>query len=221
MLRNPVAELVSASTYFDFHGGRGEPARLALSIAGIPYEDDRVQFTEWERRKAPFGALPLLEVDGRTLAQSNAINRYVGKLANLYQSDPWQAALCDEAMEAVEDIIRRIVPTMFLPEEEKKTQRKALVESPLPFYLSRFQQRLEMQGGRYFAGDRLSVTDLKVFCMIRQLKSGALDYVPTDLPDRFAPKLVDHYERVKSYPGVRPITTDIVLLPDRGPKKAC
>src|SRR5882757_4554031 len=90
-------------TYFDFHGGRGEPARLALSIGGIPFEDDRVQSTDWERRKAdtPFGALPLLEVDGQILAQSNAINRYVGKLAKLYPSDPWQAALCDEAMEAV------------------------------------------------------------------------------------------------------------------------
>ena len=29
-------------TYFDFHGGRGEPARLALSIGGIPFEDARV-----------------------------------------------------------------------------------------------------------------------------------------------------------------------------------
>ena len=25
-------------TYFDFHGGRGEPAKLALSIGGIPFE---------------------------------------------------------------------------------------------------------------------------------------------------------------------------------------
>ena len=29
-------------TYFDFHGGRGKPARLALSIGGIPFENDRV-----------------------------------------------------------------------------------------------------------------------------------------------------------------------------------
>jgi hypothetical protein len=33
-------------TYFDFHGGRGEPARLALSISGIPFEDDRVPPSE-------------------------------------------------------------------------------------------------------------------------------------------------------------------------------
>ena len=30
-------------TYFDFHGGRGEPARLALFIGGIAFEDDRVK----------------------------------------------------------------------------------------------------------------------------------------------------------------------------------
>ena len=38
-------------TYFDFHGGRGEPARLALSIGGIPFDDDRVAFADWEQRK--------------------------------------------------------------------------------------------------------------------------------------------------------------------------
>ena len=76
-------------TYFDFHGGRGEPARLALSIGGIAFEDDRVPPSDWASRKAqtPFGALPVLEVDGQVVAQSNAINRYVGKLADLYPSD--------------------------------------------------------------------------------------------------------------------------------------
>jgi len=138
-------------TYFDFHGGRGEPARIALSIGGIPFEDERVKGTDWERRKpdTPFGALPLLEKDGEILAQSNAINRYVGRLTNLYPSDPWQAALCDEIMEAVEDITSKIAATMFLSDEQKKVQRKALVEGPLPFYLARLQQRLEAHGGRY------------------------------------------------------------------------
>ena len=29
-------------TYFDFHGGRGETARLAMFIGGIAFEDDRL-----------------------------------------------------------------------------------------------------------------------------------------------------------------------------------
>ena len=192
-------------TYFDFHGGRGEPARIALSMGGIPFEDERVKGTDWERRKpgTPFGALPLLEKDGEILAQSNAINRYVGRLTNLYPSDPWQAALCDEIMEAVEDITSKIAATMFLSDEQKKVQRKALVEGPLAFYLARLQQRLEAHGGRYFAGGKLSVADLKVFVLIRQLKSGVLDHVPADLPDRIAPKLIEHYERIKNEPGVK------------------
>jgi glutathione S-transferase len=174
-------------------------------MGGIPFEDDRVKGTDWERRKAdtPFGALPLLEKDGEILAQSNAINRYVGRLTNLYPSDPWQAAQCDETMEAVEDITSKIAATMFLSDEQKKAQRKALVEGPLPFYLARLQQRLEAHGGRYFAGGKLSVADFKVFVLIRHLKSGVLDHVPANLPDRIAPKLVEHYERIKNEPGVK------------------
>jgi glutathione S-transferase len=192
-------------TYFDFHGGRGEPARLALSIGGIPFEDNRVAPSDWPASKpgTPFGSLPVLEVDGQTLAQSNAINRYVGKLADLYPSDAWQAALCDEVMEAVEDINTKLAATFFPPEEEKKTQRKALVEGPIPFYLMRLQQRLEEHGGHYFAADRLTVADLKVFVWIRHLKSGVLNHVPADLPDRVAPRLVEHYERIKNDRRVR------------------
>jgi glutathione S-transferase len=127
----------------------------------------------------------------------------VGKLTDLYPSDPWQAALCDETMEAVEDINGMIVATLFLPEEEKNAQRKALVAGPLPFYLKRLERRLEERGGQFFAADRLSVADLKVFVWIRHLKSGALDHVPTDLVDHLAPLLVQHYERIKNEPGVK------------------
>jgi glutathione S-transferase len=106
-------------------------------------------------------------------------------------------------MEAVEDINTKLAATFFLSEDEKKTQRKVLVEGPIPFYLSRLQQRLEADGGRYFAADRLSVADLKVFVWIRHLRSGILDHVPADLTDGVAPKLVEHYERVKNDPRIQ------------------
>ena len=113
--------------YFDIDGARGEAARLAMVIGGVPFDDDRVKFADWEGRKpgTPFGALPVLDLDGQTVAQCNGINRYVGKLAGLYPSDPWQAALCDEAMDAVEEISTRVWSTMALPAAEKKAHAKA------------------------------------------------------------------------------------------------
>jgi glutathione S-transferase len=193
-------------TYFDFHGGRGEPARMALSIGGVAFEDERVPPAEWGKRKpgTRFGAMPVLEVDGKTVTQSNGINRYVGKLAKLYPTDAWQAALCDEVMDAVEDIGVKIGATLGpMKEDERKAQREALADGPITFYLMRLQQLLEEHGGEYFADGRLTVADLKVFVWVRHLKSGKLDHVPADLTDRVAPKLVEHFQRVKNHPGVK------------------
>ena len=122
-------------TYFDFHGGRGEPARLALSIGGIPFEDDRVPPSDWERRKpnTPFGALPLLEVDGQTLAQSNAVNRYVGKLTDLYPTDAWQAALCDEVMEAVGTSVPSLLLPFSFPTRKRKPNGRRWSKARSPF----------------------------------------------------------------------------------------
>ena len=196
--------------YFDIDGARGEAARLAMVIGRVSFEDDRVKFADWESRKpgTPFGALPVLELDGETVAQSNGINRYVGKLAELYPSDAWQAALCDEAMDAVEEISTRAWSTMAMPEAEKKAQRESLAAGPLSDSLDRLQRRLAVHGGQYFADGRLTVADLKVFVWIRHLRSGQLDHVPVDLPDRVAPRLVEHHDRVKEHPAVKAYYTE-------------
>ncbi len=193
-------------TYFDFHGGRGEPARLALSIGGVPFTDRRVKFEDWPALKptTPFGGIPVLSVDGAEVAQSNGINRFVGKLTGLYPEDPLQAAFCDEAMDAVEEISVQIVSTFSITDaQEKKARRQALADGPIRFYLERLDKRLDARGGQWFADGRLTVADLKVFLWIRHLKSGNLDHVPTDLPDRLAPRLLQHFERVRAHPKVR------------------
>ncbi len=188
-------------TYFDIHGGRGEVARIALFIGGIPFEEHRVKFQDWMALKpsTPFGAIPVLRVDGQELAQSNTINRFVGKLAGLYPEDALQAAFCDEVMDAVEDITIQVGATMFLKdEEEKKAKRRELASGPLSFYLERVQRKLTARGGEYFADGRLTVADLKVHLWIRHLESGTLDHIPTDLVNRVAPQLAAHHARVKA-----------------------
>jgi glutathione S-transferase len=179
-------------TYFDFDGGRGEVARLALHIGGLAFEDRRIAFKDWDahRDATPFHALPVLEVDGQVVAQSNTINRYVGKLAGLYPKDDWQALLCDEVMDAVEDLDHMIGNTIDLPADEKKAARAELAAGPIPRYLEQFAARLKAAGGEHFADRRLTVGDLKVWMMVRWLRGGVLDHIPKDLVDRVAPLLV-------------------------------
>lgn len=192
-------------SYFDFHGGRGEVARLAMTLGKIPFEDHRIPLAEWPsvKESTPFHAVPVLEIDGEKITQSNTINRYVGKLASLYPDDPLQAARCDEVMDAVEDIVTRIVVTFnIVDENEKRRAREALAGGPIRLYLTRLQEMLGVRGGKYFSDSRLTVADLKVLVWIKHLRSGALDHVPADLVDRVAPKLVEHAERVGAHPAI-------------------
>ena len=61
---------------------------------------------------------------------------------------------------------------------------------------------LQRGGGEYFADNRLTVADLKVYVQVRSLRAGTLDHVPTDLVDKLAPDLVRHEERVANDPIV-------------------
>jgi glutathione S-transferase len=191
--------------YFDFHGGRAEPVRLALHLGGVAFEDHRFTFPEFAafRTTTPFGQVPTLHVDGLQVTQSDAILRYAGKLAGLYPTDPLQALLCDEVAYVVEEASVRIGPTFRMSGEEQKAARLALVNGSIPVYLTWLQAQLEAHGGEFFADNRLTVADLKVFVDVRGLNSGRLDHVPTDLVERVAPALNAHMQRVASTPGVQ------------------
>ena len=192
-------------TYFDVHGGRGEPVRLALAIGGIAFDDHRFSFAEFPevRKTTPFGQVPTLEVDGVTVTQCDAMLRYAGKLAGLYPNDAFQALLCDEVMYVVEESIVRLGPTFRMTGEEQKAARLALVNGPMPVYLQWLEKQLLAHGGEYFADNRLTVADLKVFVDIRGLNSGRLDHVPTDLVEKVAPALNAHLQRISSLPAVQ------------------
>jgi glutathione S-transferase len=191
-------------TYFDFHGGRGEPARLAMHIGGIAFEDHRFTFPEFaEVRKAtPFGQVPTLDVNGTVVTQCDAITRYVGKLAGLYPEDAYQALLCDEVMYVVEDANVKLGPTFRMTGDAQKEARLALVNGSMSTYLAWLQSQLMAHGGEYFADNRLTIADLKVFVDVRGLNSGRLDHVPTDLVERVAPALNDHMQRIANLPAV-------------------
>jgi len=190
-------------TYFDFDGGRGEPIRIAFHAAGIDFEDLRITFQEFGemRKRMRFNSTPELEIDGKVITQSNAINRYVGKLAGLYPEDDLQALYCDETMDALEDLLHYIVQTFGLEGDALRQAREKLAEGWLSVYVTGLGELLT-RGGDYFADNRLTVADLKVFVQVRALISGTLDHIPTDIVERLAPNLLAHQERVMNDPIV-------------------
>jgi len=191
-------------TYFDVDGGRGEPARLAMHMGNIEFEDFRFTFERFQEVivTTPLRQVPTLTIDGLQLTQCNAINRFVGKMAGLYPEDPYQALLCDEIMEALEDVVDKLVATFGLQDDALKTAREKLASGPITHYLKFLEQRLAERGGAFFADNRLTMADLKVFVWVKALNSGHLDHIPTDLVKALAPMLNDHFKRVISTPKI-------------------
>ena len=78
----------------------------------------------------------------------------------------------------------------------------ALVNGSMPVYLGWLQKQLLAHGGEYFADQRLTVADLKVFVDVRSLNSGRFDHIPTDLVEKVAPALNAHMQRIAQTPAV-------------------
>lgn len=191
-------------TYFDTHGGRAEPIRLALVIGNIPFDDHRFSYPEFAevRKSTPFGQVPTMEVDGVQVTQCDAMLRYAGKLAGLYPNDAYQALLCDEVMYVVEEAGVKMGPTYRMTGEEQKAARLGLVNGSIPVYLRWLEKQLLAHGGEYFADHRLTIADLKVLIDVRTLNSGRLDHVPTDLVEQVAPALNAHAKRIAEHPAI-------------------
>ena len=187
-------------TYFDIDGGRAEPIRIAFHAAGIAFEDKRISFAEFGEMRSTtrFNAVPVLEIDGAQVTQSNALSRYIGKMAGLYPDDALQALYCDEVLGALEDLSNHIGRTFGLPAEELQRAREKLVDGWMSTFLRGLNQLLIRGGGEYFANNQMTIADLRAFVQTRSLCSGILDYVPTDIVQRVAPELFQHMERIKA-----------------------
>jgi glutathione S-transferase len=190
-------------SYFDFAGSRGEECRLALHLAGLEFDDERLTFKDWAPRKAssPFGSMPVLHVEGKgDLAECNAILVYIGRRCDLHPSDPWQAALHEQLLSAGEGLRSKVFPVLSIKDEsEGKTARQGLASGLLRTWGQGVEQLLG--SGPFVAGDKIQVADLKLYMLVNWFVSGTVDHVPTDVFSPF-PKLMALYHSVKSHPKI-------------------
>jgi glutathione S-transferase len=190
-------------TYFDFPGSRGEEVRLALSVAGVDFDDNRINGATWGDLKAttPFGSLPTFEVEGRpVLAQVNAILVLIGREHGLHPKDNWEAARHEALMCAVEELRHIVFPVTHIKDPEASlAARQELANNYLPTWGANVERQLG--AGPFVAGETISVADIKLCMAVRWFSSGGVDHVPKDVFAKFS-KLSGVEQAVAKHPRV-------------------
>ena len=194
-------------TYFRI-AGRGEATRLALSIGGVEFIDERIAFPAWKelKPKTPWGSLPILTLsNGTTVAQQRAILRFVGKETGLYPTDSIAAAKVDELMDVGEDIgARAFKAGQGLDQEAKEAARKEACApgGSIHEILSKIDKTVASNAASSFAvGTNLTVADLFLYCSCNNLVSGLYDGVPAEALNEFE-NLMNLRKAVRSHPSV-------------------
>lgn len=172
--------------------GRGESIRLALAIAGIEFEEERVPFPAWGKVKptTPWGALPVLELaDGSQLAQSRSILRFIGKHTGLYPADPLNAQRVDELMDALEDLAATITNIgQGLPKDEQEDARLVAVSEGGAVYdlLAKIDSFIEAHGtDGYAVGDGMNIASILTFTCLGRLVGGVFYGIPPTVCNPF------------------------------------
>jgi glutathione S-transferase len=189
--------------YFDAPVSRGEECRLALHLAGIDFEDVRINAAAWTAIKdqTPYGGLPVLELPGKPpLAHSNAILVLIGRRHGLHPADDFEAARHEGMMQHVETLRAFVSPTLRMDEAEKKAAREALVAGFLPAWAKAAERNIP--GTPFFGGEKLQVVDLKLYMAVRWFIGGKVDYIPATIFADY-PRLVAVHDAVREHPGVK------------------
>jgi len=188
-------------TYFSGRG-RAEIMRLIFAQAGVEYEDIRIEREKWPDHKAgtPFGQLPMLEVDGVKLCQSNACARYLANKYHLAGKTDLEKAQVDMFIDCFEDSIKPILSFFFEKDEAKKCElKKKYVEEQLPGYLTLLEAMLKANhgGDKYLVGTELTWADLSFIVLVSWTQMGGA----TDALAKY-PKLKALQERVEKLPKI-------------------
>jgi glutathione S-transferase len=129
-----------------YFGGRGlaDQIRWMLAYSDVSFTQrvvgTRQRFVDLRSNgQLPFGQLPLLQIDGVEIVQSQAIIRYLARRANLTGTDAREEIACDMVAETVFDLLKLATALPFLrnTSAEAEAAHKALM-----------RKKWEEQGGR-------------------------------------------------------------------------
>ncbi|CAG4982226.1 unnamed protein product [Colias eurytheme] len=187
----------------------GEHIRTLLAYGNQEFEDIRIPFDQWPAHKpsTPFGAMPVLEIDGKQYAQSLAIGRYLGRKYGLVGDDAEQDFEIDQNVDFVNDIRAKAAVVQYEPDADIKAKKHAEnVKNLYPTLLKKLDEIIKKNNGHIAAG-KLTWADF-VF-------AGMFDYLKLmlQMPDL-----------EKQYPSFQQVVDAVYTIPkvkafsDKAPK---
>ncbi|MGQ0682201.1 glutathione S-transferase family protein [Bradyrhizobium sp.] len=153
--------------------GNSYKVRLALALLNIPYESIEIDILRGESRtpdylsKNPSGQIPLLEVDGRYLAESNAILWYVAAETPLSPENRLARAEALQWMffeqHALEPNIGAAYFWLALVRGGRELQTHALEDWMERGYAALQVMENHLKTHQYFAAGQLTVADIALY----------------------------------------------------------
>lgn len=169
--------------YGDKGSGNCQKVSITADFLQLPYKWVDIDITKGESRtqtylrKSPMGQVPMIELDdGRCLAQSNAIIRYLAQGTSLLPTDPFAQAKIDELLFWEQYSHEPYVATsryhmVYLG--RTKDQREAWRVERGEKALDLMQQLIK--GSMWFVGDSLSIADIALLAYTRLAHEGGFD----------------------------------------------
>ena len=151
--------------YFDAYG-KAEALRMLLAHAKLEFEN--VHYTHATLPEAKdsgnleFGQLPVLEIDGKFFAQSQATLRMLGKQHGYYPADAYEAWRVDSILDAINDLSNSMAKAFYTADEEaKKAEFAKIYTEVLPKWLFVINKRVESNSDhKHIVGDKLTIADM-------------------------------------------------------------
>lgn len=107
----------TATLYYFAGRGLADQIRWMLAATNVDFcqktISTREKFLEMAGGQLPFGQLPLLQIDGMELVQSQATVRYLARRAHIAGNSAQDALKCDMIAEAVRDVLSLLLAATF------------------------------------------------------------------------------------------------------------
>ncbi len=143
--------------------------------------------------------MPVLQVDDKQIAQSNAILIYAGKLAQLYPQDPLAALQVEEFLSNIDDVSALFRPSYAEPDLVKRAALRGEVAAgpAMTGWFARIESAIASNPSGFIVGNTLTIADLRAYAIWTR----HVDGVPADYFDHW-PHIVAHKSKIAALPKI-------------------